>query len=424
MNKQELEKSLLSEVNSQPYTANAVTSTNIPVSAERAFEAANRLLSEVKNATNATSAVDLTQQTLIDVNSQPLISGLLAAHSVYGQQQQPQHQTNDSSTISEQLSSALLHQSHPLNELNSSNSNNMGTTTVVANSSSTANYDNISDNMDVPLTESADIITDPTHPLMSEFQTRFGVGRVFESLEALRGAVFEYGKKYNVALTTSKSDKSKVYLLCKHGGKHRKVTKKSDITAAAAPTTPALATPKKVKTRVRLSQKTGCECMIYARKCRDGLWMIKKSIPQHNHPIASDPAMYPMYRSLPPEYLLVVHKLLQEHVSTGHIVKSLRANGISNIVTKDIDNIQQDMKKKGLLDNPPNSVNVSALLDSFPVLSPTTIAPSVTTATTPAAESAPQGDFIGGNANNDNNITVVEPVDDNHNDNVLIKLEE
>ena len=179
--------------------------------------------------------------------------------------------------------------------------------------------------------------------MITEFYERFATGNMFPSLADLRTAAYEYGKKYNVALTTSKSDKTKVYLICKHGGHYRQNEKRDKKkTEAAVP-------DKEVKPRVRRSQKTGCECMIYARCSRDSFWMIRKSVAEHNHPIAEDPRTYAMYRSLSPENLLIVHRLLRERVGVSYIVKSLRASGVTNVIAKDIENIQQDMKRRDTL---------------------------------------------------------------------------
>ncbi|KAG1078364.1 hypothetical protein G6F42_024303 [Rhizopus arrhizus] len=92
--------------------------------------------------------------------------------------------------------------------------------------------------------------------------------------------------------------------------------------------------------------------MIYARCWRGSFWVIRKCIGEHNHPIADDPRAYAMYRSLSPEHLLLVHRLLREHVGVTFIVKSLRANGVTNILAKDIENIQQDLKRRDVLDLP------------------------------------------------------------------------
>jgi hypothetical protein len=56
-----------------------------------------------------------------------------------------------------------------------------------------------------------------------------------------------------------------------------------------------------------------------------------------------------MYRSLSPENLLIVHRLLRERVGVSYIVKSLRASGVTNVIAKDIENIQQDMKRRDTL---------------------------------------------------------------------------
>ncbi|KAG2211893.1 hypothetical protein INT47_004580 [Mucor saturninus] len=177
---------------------------------------------------------------------------------------------------------------------------------------------------------------DKNSPILVEFYETFPTGQVFDSLASLRSTALEYGKKYNVALTTSKSDKTKVYLICKHGGYYRKNIKK-----ATSPDKPM------VKTRIRKSLKNGCSCLIYARYEKKGdFWTVRKSIGEHNHPIAEDPRTYAMYRSLEPEHLAFVHKQLKDSVCISDIVRSLIESGVKNIVSKDIENIQQDLKRK------------------------------------------------------------------------------
>lgn len=255
---------------------------------------------------NATSLADFAQQTLIDVNSQPLIQNIIDNHQLI---------------------------SHPLNDT---------TTTATSNSVALPSDDQ---QQQPATTENTTNVLDPNSPIITEFYERFPMGRMFQSLEALRTETYEYGRKHNVALTTSKSDKTKIYLICKHGGQYRKNVKKSQKAAAAAAN-------RVIKARARRSQKTGCACMIYARCCRGSFWIIRKSIGEHNHPIANDPSAYAMYRSLSPEHLITVHRLLREHVSVSLIIKSLKASGVSNILAKDIENIQQDMKRRDVLELP------------------------------------------------------------------------
>ncbi|KAG1046489.1 hypothetical protein G6F43_011028 [Rhizopus delemar] len=293
---------LISEVNSQPLV--------------NATENTNQTSSEQKSCLMSSSLSELTQQTLIDVNSQPF-TGLDAL--------------KDNNTL-------LAYQAFN----NSNNSND-----IAANDRVLTFYPSV---QSTPSVDHSAMIT--------EFYERFATGRMFPSLADLRTAAYEYGKKYNVALTTSKSDKTKVYLICKHGGQYRqndKRDRKNSATGVAStstggPTTITTSlTDKQFRPRVRRSQKTGCECMIYARCSKDSFWMIRKSIAEHNHPIAEDPRAYAMYRSLSPENLLVVHRLLRERVGVSHIVKSLRACGVTNVIAKDIENIQQDMKRRDVI---------------------------------------------------------------------------
>lgn len=202
-------------------------------------------------------------------------------------------------------------------------------------------------NEDTTVNEDANVNEDTTEVIetssliLSEFYERFSPGKTFQTLEELRRSTFEYGRKHNVALTTSKSDKTKVYLICKHGGHYRKNVNQKRPDA------------KLIKTRIRKSQKNGCCCLIYARCYKGSFWTIRKSIGEHNHPISEDPRAYAMYRSLEAEQLSMVHQLLEKNIGISSIVKSLTANGVNNIVAKDIENIQQDLKRKEAAKNKP-----------------------------------------------------------------------
>lgn len=280
-------------------------------------EAADSLSNALKQTTSGIT--DFAQQTLIDVNSQPLIPNLMGDQHLL---RHPSLNTTSSQpylNASNHLLTAVIPKCDSISE-NSSSA--METTSANATDDGT----NISNAQD--------------STLLSEFYERFAQGKMFQTLQELRAAAYDYGRRHNVALTTSKSDKTKVYLICKHGGQYRKNNKRPQ-------------SDKPVKPRIRRSQKTGCACMIYARCCRGSFWIIRKSVAEHNHPIADDPRTYAMYRSLSPEHLLVVHKLLREHVGVSYIVKSLKATGVTNILPKDIENIQQDLKRRDVLDMPP-----------------------------------------------------------------------
>ncbi|KAI9361842.1 hypothetical protein BD770DRAFT_408324 [Pilaira anomala] len=233
------------------------------------------------------SMKDFTQQTLMDVNSQPLMPATAA--------------TTAATTVTQSDGPALTRQALPA-----------------------IMEDNVQHQQHQQ---------DQNSTLITEFYENFSVGKTYQTLEELRSTAFEYGRKHNVALTTSKSDKTKIYLICKHGGHYRKNLNKKN-------------RPDTIKTRIRKSQKNGCRCLIYARCCKGTHWTIRKSIGEHNHPISEDPRTYAMYRSLKAEHLSMVHKLLKENMGISNIVKSLIANGVNNIVAKDIENIQQDMKRK------------------------------------------------------------------------------
>ncbi|GAN06072.1 hypothetical protein MAM1_0110c05549 [Mucor ambiguus] len=293
--------------------------------------------------------IDYTQQTLMDVNSQPLMHSLLESHQhhpLLGHHSAAMNATDTDLLNANAAVAAAAMMKHiagprlsatPITVASSSSVNTAAFSSPAPPPTNANGNSSFTDNCAIEITGNT---LDPSSPIIIEFYERFAVGRMFQSLEELRTEAFEYGRKHNVALTTSKSDKTKVYLICKHGGFYRKNNKKaSDLN-------------QNIKPRLRRSQKTGCACMIYARCCRGSFWVIRKCIGEHNHPIAEDPRAYAMYRSLSPEHLLVVHRLLREHVGVTFIVKSLRANGVTNILAKDIENIQQDLKRRDVLDLP------------------------------------------------------------------------
>jgi hypothetical protein len=287
-------------------------------------EAASNLSNALKQTTSGIT--DFTQQTLIDVNSQPLIHNLMEDQHLLGHP-----------SLSPTTSQPFLNASNHILSATIPKIEHVSESVIDTSTNITTESSNITNNAQGSTT------------LLSEFYERFSQGRMFQTLEELRTAAYDYGRRHNVALTTSKSDKTKVYLICKHGGQYRKNNKRPQ-------------SDKPVKPRIRRSQKTGCACMIYARCCRGSFWIIRKSIGEHNHPIADDPRTYAMYRSLSPEHLLAVHKLLREHVGVSYIVKSLKANGVTNILPKDIENIQQDLKRRDVLDMPAAAVVTSGII--------------------------------------------------------------
>lgn len=258
----------------------------------------------------------LTQQTMIDVNSQPLASlAHVANSSTSGAAAAAVGSPAEGG--SSQLYAAPIDNTLLTN--NNTNNNSQDDTGV-------NNHE-----------------LDPSNPIITEFYERFSAGKVYQSLQELRSAAFEYGRRYNIAITTSKSDKTKVYLICKHGGQYRPNANRKRAAALAL-----RREEKSIRPRIRKSQKQGCCCLIYARCSKGTHWTIRKSVAQHNHAIAQDPRTYAMYRSLQPEHLLSVHRYLKENISISNIVKTLMDHGIDNIKPKDIENIQQDLKRKEL----------------------------------------------------------------------------
>ncbi|CEP11091.1 hypothetical protein [Parasitella parasitica] len=327
-------KSEIIEVKSQP--------TEVAGLSEAAANLSNAL--EQTTATTSTT-VDYTQQTLMDVNSQPLMQSLMENGS--------HHPLLSHSSITDPTELMNVGAAMFSQIVNS----NGGVAPPTITAADLRNNRNCS----IEITGNT---LDPSSPIITEFYDKFAVGRMFQTLDELRNEAFEYGKKHNVALTTSKSDKTKIYLICKHGGQYRKNNKRP-------------VPGKNVKPRIRSSHKIGCPCMIYARCCRGSFWVVRKCVGEHNHPIAEDPRTYSMYRCLSDEHLLVVRRLLREHVGNSFIVKALKANGVTNILVKDIENIQQDLKRRGVLDLPPEedqafSVGLSSEQASSDLVAPLT----------------------------------------------------
>ncbi|KAI9251243.1 hypothetical protein BY458DRAFT_524010 [Sporodiniella umbellata] len=282
---------LISEVNSQPLVSHGTDKESCLGSSLSEFTQQTLMGLTRTKSTESLLSSELTHQTLLDVNSQPFSTSV---------------KQDDNTLISYQAF-------------------------AVPNGSEM-----------YPSTDCSLAAPQDNSIMMEDFKEQFATGRMFNSLAELRTVAYEYGKKYNVALTTSKSDKTKVYLICKHGGHYRQNRR-------AVKENENLKAEKDIRTRVRKSQKTGCKCMVYARRCKESFWVIRKSVAEHNHPIAQDPRTYAMYRSLSPENLLVVHRLLKERVSVSYIVRSLRASGVTNVIAKDIENIQQDMKRRDVI---------------------------------------------------------------------------
>ncbi|KAI9483957.1 MAG: hypothetical protein EXX96DRAFT_560297 [Benjaminiella poitrasii] len=103
------------------------------------------------------------------------------------------------------------------------------------------------------------------------FNSEFGVGKEFASLEELREAAIEYGKKRNVGRITLK---------CKHLCVYR---------AAKA----------------------------ISKRNKSGMIAITRSVGEHNHPLARDIRTYAAFRKMEPEHLSAAISMLKKHTPSA-----------------------------------------------------------------------------------------------------------
>lgn len=174
--------------------------------------------------------------------------------------------------------------------------------------------------------------------IAQDFYESFPQGKQYKTLEELRQDIYEYGKKYNIVMSIKNSNYRSIHLWCKHGGQYRKGKKKVVDEETGAEIESA-------RLRQKRTQRQGCPCFIKARYLR-GIWAIDTTFGQHNHVLPTNRNAYSIHRKQPKETTALIKRLLSDGQKIGDILSHLSTIGITNIIKKDIENMQQQLRRK------------------------------------------------------------------------------
>jgi hypothetical protein len=166
-------------------------------------------------------------------------------------------------------------------------------------------FNNVESNV-MPVLNSSEI---RSQQFTEGFNLLFGVGKEFTSLNELREKAVEYGKNHNVVVTTvnSSSKEGKITLKCKHGGVYRAAKTISDA-------------PSVKDDDVRRTTSTSrfeCPMRIVARRNRNGMIAITRSVGEHNHVFARDVRTYAVFRKMEREDLDAAISMLKRHTPSA-----------------------------------------------------------------------------------------------------------
>ncbi|CAO3655439.1 unnamed protein product [Mucor hiemalis] len=179
------------------------------------------------------------------------------------------------------------------------------------------------------------------------------VDKKYDSMREVRLAAIEYGRRHKFAVSTLRSGARQLVLACKHSGRYRgtKRTVEEEAAAASSDDLPSVALQENVetadektdltkRTRKKVSRKIQCPFQIRAKPVK-GQWVVYKMDLVHNHPMAADSNAYAQHRKLNAETQKLIVKLMREGKTNTAIVNCLSADGIRNVVRKDIANLRQ-----------------------------------------------------------------------------------
>lgn len=156
------------------------------------------------------------------------------------------------------------------------------------------------------------------------------IDQQFEDIDAIRQAAIRFARKQKFAVSTLRSGSRQLVLVCKHSGEYRqqKLPKETEDNK-----------PKK-QSRKKLSQKIQCPFQIRA-KPSNGRWVVYKIVDEHNHEMAIDIKAYAQHRKLSEATKELIIALMETGASNSTVIEHLEANGIHNVLRKDIANLRQ-----------------------------------------------------------------------------------
>lgn len=206
--------------------------------------------------------------------------------------------------------------------------------------------------------------------MLKEFRDLFDPGKSYPTLASLRSEIASFGQKHNIVMSIKNSNFRSVHLWCKHAGVYTKTERK--------PKKPAVnsTTNKVVKPRKKSTQRTDCQCFIKAKSIND-IWVIERSQGEHNHIIPRNKTVYSAHRRQSEQTKDLILQLLKSGQKVNSILEYLHMIGISNIIKKDIENLQQyfrradrlTVKKEGEFKQLPNHQDTSTVA-TLPIVIP------------------------------------------------------
>jgi hypothetical protein len=210
---------------------------------------------------------------------------------------------------------------------------------------------------------------------VKEFNNLFDPGKRYTSLALLRSTIADYGQRYNIVMSTKNSNYRSVHLWCKHAGVYRKGKKRNNSEKSNEnENTP---TTKVIKSRKKETQRTDCKCYIKAKLIGE-LWVIEHSHGEHNHAIPKNKTVYSLHRRQTDEIKTLILQLLNNGQKISAILEYLHMIGINNIIKKDIENLQQQFRRKKKLNiKQDGQEKISTTVASFPIVMPTAPSPAL-----------------------------------------------
>jgi hypothetical protein len=141
----------------------------------------------------------------------------------------------------------------------------------------------------------------------------FPIGREFATIAAARTEAFNFGKRFNVAFVTGRSDQARgnLTLTCKHfGGPRKSVSQKENEEKDTDENA--------VKKYHKDTQKLFCDCFIkFKRSATSQNLCVVDTQHQHTHPIPRSSTTYAVYRKQDEETKALIVKILSLSTSNA-----------------------------------------------------------------------------------------------------------